>query len=187
MTILDTIKSIKPTADFTKLIKAEFPEVAVPSKKHRQEYLYKYLVQGKALGLEGAELVQYAAEGVDKLFKTMPHLAYTESALSTDKVVMGVKRETKPVPKAPKASKVEKAPKVEKVEKPAKVAKAPKVAKVTKADIHPDGTVFFRADRQKWIAMLNGKQEAARPTKEGCVKFLEKKGFDMSKVNVIEV
>ena len=178
MTILDTIKSIKPTADFTKLMKAEFPEVAVPSKKHRQEYLYKYLVQGKALGLEGAELVQYAAEGVDKLFKTMPHLAYTESTLSTDKVVMGVKRETKPVPKAPKA---------EKVEKPAKVAKAPKVAKVTKADIHPDGTVFFRSDRQKWIAMLNGKQEAARPTKEGCVKFLEKKGFDMSKVNVIEV
>ena len=177
MTILDTIKSIKPTADFTKLIKAEFPEVAVPSKKHRQEYLYKYLVQGKALGLEGAELVQYAAEGVDKLFKTMPHLAYTESALSTDKVVMGVKRETKPATKAPKA---------EKVEKPAKVAKAPKVAKVTKADIHPDGTVFFRADRQKWIAMLNGKQEAARPTKEGCIKFLEKKGFDMSKIVVIE-
>ncbi len=40
---------------------------------------------------------------------------------------------------------------------------------------HPDGTVFFREDRQKWIAMMNGKQEAARPTPEACLAFLKKK------------
>jgi len=40
---------------------------------------------------------------------------------------------------------------------------------------HPDGTVFFREDRQKWVAMMNGKQEAARPTAEACVMFLKKK------------
>ena len=40
---------------------------------------------------------------------------------------------------------------------------------------HPDGTVFFREDRQKWIAMMNGKQEAARPTPEACLSFLKKK------------
>ena len=40
---------------------------------------------------------------------------------------------------------------------------------------HPDGTVFFREDRQKWVAMMNGKQEAARPTAEACLAFLKKK------------
>ena len=41
--------------------------------------------------------------------------------------------------------------------------------------IHPDGTVFYRADRNKWIAMWNSKQEAARPTAEACLNFLKKK------------
>mgnify|MGYP003350976762 FL=1 len=41
--------------------------------------------------------------------------------------------------------------------------------------LHPDGTVFFRADRGKWIAMWAGKQEAARPTAEACLAFLKKK------------
>lgn len=41
--------------------------------------------------------------------------------------------------------------------------------------LHPDGTVFYRADRQKWVAMMNGKQEAARSTAEACVAFLKKK------------
>lgn len=40
---------------------------------------------------------------------------------------------------------------------------------------HPDGTVFFRADRNKWVAMWAGKQEAARPTAEACLAFLQKK------------
>ena len=62
--------------------------------------------------------------------------------------------------------------------------KAPKpvVAKVAKVStnkpskiIHPDGTVFFRTDRNKWIAMADGKQEAARDTAEKCIAFLAKK------------
>jgi hypothetical protein len=40
---------------------------------------------------------------------------------------------------------------------------------------HPDGTVFYRADRGKWVAMWAGKQEAARPTAEACLAFLKKK------------
>ncbi|MFZ9515406.1 MAG: hypothetical protein ACO29P_09260 [Bacteroidia bacterium] len=53
-----------------------------------------------------------------------------------------------------------------------KVTAAPKASgKVT----HPDGTVFFRADRNKWVAMWAGKQEAARPTAEACLAFLQKK------------
>lgn len=57
--------------------------------------------------------------------------------------------------------------------------KAPKVKRTrvsTKAAaVYPDGTVWYREDRQKWIAMMNGKQEAARPTAEACIKFLKKK------------
>jgi hypothetical protein len=41
--------------------------------------------------------------------------------------------------------------------------------------VHTDGTVFYRADRQKWVAVMNGKQEAARPTAEACLSFLKKK------------
>lgn len=48
------------------------------------------------------------------------------------------------------------------------------IVKGTKT-VHPDGTVFYREDRQKWIAMMNGKQEAARPTPEACLSFLKKK------------
>ena len=41
--------------------------------------------------------------------------------------------------------------------------------------VHPDGTVWYRADRAKWVAMWSGKQEAARPTAEACLAFLKKK------------
>lgn len=41
--------------------------------------------------------------------------------------------------------------------------------------VHTDGTVFYRADRQKWVAMMNSKQEAARPTSDACLAFLKKK------------
>lgn len=53
-----------------------------------------------------------------------------------------------------------------------------KVGSIVKASgkvSHPDGTVFFRADRNKWVAMWSGKQEAARPTAEACLAFLQKK------------
>lgn len=50
-------------------------------------------------------------------------------------------------------------------------SKAPKVSQPTMAN----GTVFYRADREKWVAVWDGKQEAARPTKEACIAFLNKK------------
>jgi hypothetical protein len=58
----------------------------------------------------------------------------------------------------------------------AKMAKAPKV-KTPKASkvTHADGTIFFREDRQKWVVVVDGKQPAARPTKEGVVKWLTAK------------
>ena len=57
---------------------------------------------------------------------------------------------------------------------PVAKVKTPRVS-IKASAVHPDGTVWYREDRQKWIAMMNGKQEAARPTAEACLKFLKKK------------
>ena len=46
----------------------------------------------------------------------------------------------------------------------------PQVQVVTKNI--PNGTIYYRPDRDKWIAMMNGVQEAARATPEACAKFL---------------
>jgi 4-carboxy-4-hydroxy-2-oxoadipate aldolase/oxaloacetate decarboxylase len=65
----------------------------------------------------------------------------------------------------------------------------PKVATkvVTNKDsVFANGTIFFRADREKWVAMWNNKQEAARDSIEACQKFLLKK-YGFSEAVVIEV
>ena len=61
----------------------------------------------------------------------------------------------------------------------------PKAEKV-KAGKHPDGTIFFRADRNKWVAIWNGKQEAARDSIEACQKFLAKK-YGFTDAVVVEI
>jgi len=50
-----------------------------------------------------------------------------------------------------------------------------KAKPVTKTKDVADGTIFFRADRNKWVAVWGGKQEAARDTAEACVMFLTRK------------
>ena len=70
-----------------------------------------------------------------------------------------------------------------KVVAPKPVVAKPTVAKQSKI-VHPDGTIFFRTDRNKWIAMADGKQEAARDTVEKCIAFLAKK-YPKLAVNVL--
>lgn len=55
-----------------------------------------------------------------------------------------------------------------------KVAKAPKAPKVAKI-VNTEPTVTFNSKRGKWMASYNGKNEAARPTKEAALAFLQKK------------
>lgn len=75
--------------------------------------------------------------------------------------------------------------------KPVKVAKvkAPKAVKVTKSTgskaTHPDGTIVFRADRNKYMAWFGGKAEAARPTIEAAQAFLTKK-YNVTVFNIIK-
>jgi hypothetical protein len=70
-----------------------------------------------------------------------------------------------------------------KVAKPTKAPKAPKAVKVAKVKVakasnkvfFADGTIVFRADRQKYMAWFGGKSEAARPTVDAAKAFLTKK------------
>ena len=80
--------------------------------------------------------------------------------------------------------KVAKAPKIKTV----KVAKAPKVAKVAKVSnkqTYADGTIVFRADRNKYMAWFGGKSEAARPTVDAAKSFLTKK-YGITEFTVID-
>ena len=68
-----------------------------------------------------------------------------------------------------------------KAAKPAKPVKAAKPAKPLKPSSirHPDGTIFYRADRKgrEYICMLDGIQKAARPTLTHCYNFFFNQGF----------
>lgn len=80
--------------------------------------------------------------------------------------------------------KVAKAPKIKAV----KVAKAPKVAKVAKVSnkqTYADGSIVFRADRNKYMAWFGGKSEAARPTVDAAKSFLTKK-YGITEFTVID-
>lgn len=98
-----------------------------------------------------------------KLDRPLPVIETDESPKSTK-----VKKQSKRLAKQTGSKLVESNTKSStKVVKPAK--------SVTTKVVHPDGTVFYRADRNKWVAMWNQKQEAARPTAEACLAFLKKK------------
>ena len=62
-----------------------------------------------------------------------------------------------------------------------KRTKAVKPAKPLKPSSirHPDGTIFYRADRKgrEFICMLDGIQKAARPTLTHCYNFFFNQGF----------
>jgi hypothetical protein len=83
---------------------------------------------------------------------------------------------------------VAKIPAVAKTVKVEKV-KAPKVVKVAKAKTdkvtYPDGTIVFRADRNKFMAWFGGKAEGARPTVEAAQAFLTKK-YNVTVFNIIK-
>jgi hypothetical protein len=90
--------------------------------------------------------------------------------------VAKVKVEKKTVTKAAKRFEVQ----------PGLVTKAVTKVVTNQNTVFADGTIFYRADREKWVAMWNNKQEAARDSIEACQKFLLKK-YGFSEAVVIEV
>ena len=117
----------------------------------RCEYLMEDVMQAK--GKTGA-LGFLPWRGPVKVLAKQPTTVELVADIETVKVAKPAK-----APKAPKAVKVAK----------------PKVAKASTKEIHADGTIVFRADRQKYMAWFGGKSEAARPTIEAAKAFLTKK------------
>ena len=103
--------------------------------------------------------------GPIKVTKPVPAPAPIElvgaSEIAKNVIQQGLKAKSVKAPKV----KVAKAPKAP------KVVKAPKVAKI----VNTAPTVTFNSKRGKWMASYNGKNEAARPTKEAALSFLQKK------------
>ena len=53
--------------------------------------------------------------------------------------------------------------------------KSAKVNMAVGSNVKENGIIFYREDRKKWVAVWDGKQEAARDSIEACQKFLKKK------------
>ena len=53
--------------------------------------------------------------------------------------------------------------------------KSAKVNMAVGSNAKENGTIFYREDRNKWVVLWDGKQEAARDSIEACQKFLKKK------------
>ena len=159
------MNSVEFTDKLNKMNIADYTEVLAKysvepfENPSETEYFAKYLLNGERKGLAGLANVTEARILVSKLFADMPHLKVKYNDPLKAALTM---------PKPIKAK--------VKVEKSAKVTKTPKVKAAKPTFV--DGQVFFRADRNKWMAVLGGKPVAARDTKEKALEFLAKKGIE---------
>ena len=159
------MNSVEFTDNLNKMTMADYTDVLAKYKVDafdnpaETEYFAKYLLNGERKGLVGIANVAEARVLVSKLFADMPHLKvkYNDPL----KAALTMTNKVKPKAKTQTGDKVTK----------------PKAAKVNKP-VYQDGMVFFRADRNKWMAVLGGKPVAARPTKEKALEFLAKKGIE---------
>jgi len=117
----------------------------------RCEYLMDDVMQAKG---KKSALGFLPWRGPVKVLAKQPTTVELVANIETVEVAKSVK-----APKAPKAVKV------------AKV----KVTKASTKETFADGTIVFRADRQKYMAWFGGKSEAARPTADAAKAFLTKK------------
>lgn len=180
--MLANLQNMPKNTNYSKLLKDEFGVADVPKNKSVAKFLYQYYVQGQYKELQGKELDQYARKGQKDLFLRYPHLNEEENTV-IDVPVKTAK--TKAVKQTKKTAKRGHAV-AEAIVTNTRVVSTRKITSKTTAAKYADGTIFHRADRNKFVAMLNGKQEAARDTVEKCMQFLQKKGFDMTKVVVLD-
>ena len=100
------------------------------------------------------------------------NLLETPKAPKTPAAAIIVKGALSKLSKPSAASNTKAAKKPTKAVKPAKPLKPSSIR-------HPDGTIFYRADRKgrEFICMLDGIQKAARPTLTHCYNFFFNQGF----------
>lgn len=187
--VMNAINNLPKNTNFNKILKEDYG-VTKQYTKNEAKFICQYLLQGSAKGLEGDELMKYAVKSQVDLFDRFPHLK-EDIVMENTVQVSTDKTPAKTAKTAAKTAKPKKAAKrghavAEAIVSNTRIVSTRKITSKTTASKYADGTVFFRTDRQKWIAMFQGIQAAARPSKDGCMKFLQKKGFDMSKVVVLD-
>lgn len=175
--VMNAINQLPKNTNFNKILKDDYGITTVYSKQ-QAKFICQYLLQGSAKGYTGDDLIKYALKSQAELFNRFPHLQEdnvpVESAVETDKPVAkttkkAVKTNTK------KAAKINPHSLAEDIVNNTRVITTRKITSKKTVQKYENGTVFFREDRAKWVAVWNNKQEAARPTKEGCISFLKKK------------
>lgn len=176
--VMNAINNLPKNTDYNKILKNDYGFTTVYPKQ-QAKFICQYILQGSAKGLTGDELVKYALKSQADLFIRFPHLQEDNPPVESEDNVVAVKTvktKTKTTKTAAKTN-TKKAAKLN----PNNIVDNTRVIttrKITSKSVTPkyeNGTVFFREDRNKWVAVWNNKQEAARPTKEGCIKFLLKK------------
>lgn len=193
-TVMNAINNLPKNTNYAKVLKDEYGFEA-SKDKNTAKFQLQYAIQGTAKELKGKELSVYINKSVADLFDRFPHLKediVMENTATETVQVKTVKTGAKATKTAAKTAKPKKAAKVnphavaEAIVSNTRIVSTRKITSKKTAAKHADGTIFFRADRNKFVAMLNGKQEAARDSIEKCMQFLNKKGFDMSKVVVLD-
>lgn len=173
--VMNAINNLPKNTNFNKILKDDYG-IDTAYSKQQAKFICQYLLQGAAKGLEGDELIKYALKSQRELFDRFPHLQ--EDIVMENTVVETPAKKTtktKAVKQTKKAAKANPHAIAEAVVNNTRVVSTRKITSKTTTPKYENGTVFFREDRQKWVAVWNNIQEAARPTKEGCIKFLMKK------------
>lgn len=153
----------------------------------RTEYFSKYLVLGETKGKAGTANVVFAQSKVAELFQNLPHLLHKyddplANAFRMDGGLSSTKGNSMTATTKSGASKASSAT----TKGTAKATAKAKTKVATKSYDYKDGTIFFRADRNKYAVMIGGKQPCARNTVEQCKAWMKKK-FPKVKATVLKV
>lgn len=184
--VMNAINNLPKNTNYAKVLKDDY-DFEASNNKNTAKFQLQYAIQGTAKELVGKELKVYINKSVADLFDRFPHLKEDIVMENTATETVQVKtaktgaKATKTAAKTAKVKQSKKAAKVnphnvaENIVNNTRVVSSRKITANKTVQKYENGTVFFREDRQKWVAVWNNIQEAARPTKEGCIKFLMKK------------
>lgn len=154
------IRALPANANYQSMLASDFGIVApADAAAYQKEYLWKYLVQGTYLGKSESELLKYAAEGVEKLAKTLPHITVKETFVAPVAV----------------QNKIVKQPKVQ--------SSGGTKRKMVKQS---DGTIHWDDKRKTYIGWVGGKIVSSTKTIEKCRERLTKL-FNITSFNEIDL
>jgi hypothetical protein len=149
--MINFIRDIPDSANFAAMLKDDFGvDAPISAASYQKIYLWKYLVQGAFLGKDQSELMAYAAAGVEKLVKTLPHLKTKDEFATAASVVKTATSNVRRIGGRGKSS----------------------------AAKEVDGTVKFLEHRKVWVGYAAGKIQCSKKTEQAAIDYIRIKfGF----------